>query len=67
MARTLRIFGLIFLYLLGAAGTVVSLWSGELVARGVMAMDDVTSVKLLIASIALVFFTMHLAREKVNV
>ena len=62
MARTIRLFGLIFMYLLGLAGTIVALWSTELAARGVVAMDDFTSVKLLIASIALVFFTAQLGR-----
>ena len=67
MTRFMRTSGLIFLYLLGAVGTVVALWSGELTARGVVAMDDLTSIKVLIASVALVFFTGQLARGKSDV
>ena len=67
MARTLRIFGLTFLYLLGAVGTLVALWSTELAAHGLVTMDDPTSIKLLIASIALIFLAVQLARGRDHV
>ena len=67
MPRVFRIFGLSFLYLLGAVGTVMALWSTELAEHGVVTMDDTTSIKVLIGSIALVFLTIHLARGKSDV
>ena len=67
MKRTFRIFALTFLYLIGLAGIIISLWSNELAEYGIMAMGDFMSVKMLVVSIALVFLTTQLIRGKSDV
>ena len=67
MKRTITIFALTFLYLMGLVGVITSLWSNELAEYGIMAMGDFMSVTMLVVSIALVFFTTQLAWRKSNV
>ena len=67
MKQAFRTFWLVFLFLLGSAGAFISLWSDEISEYGVLAMDDFTSVKMLIVSIALLFLVANLARRPSNV